>query len=195
MAAPPRLCGNPRCEAPLPNVHHGRRYCDFSCRDQARYLRDPEARKARSKAYYHANIEAGRKVRAEYERRNSEAARRRWHAWMEKHPGVARAQARERWRENPEEYRTKHRAHQGQRRARVAGASGRASPDQVAARFAMWGGRCSVPGCGRPGDTIDHAIPLARGGSHWPANLRPMCRAHNCAKSDLTISEFLARAA
>ena len=41
------------------------------------------------------------------------------------------------------------------------------------------GYRCSIPGCARPATTADHITPLALGGSHDLANLRPMCARHN----------------
>jgi 5-methylcytosine-specific restriction endonuclease McrA len=37
------------------------------------------------------------------------------------------------------------------------------------------GGRCQWPGCRRPATTIDHVVPLARGGTHDLANLRASC--------------------
>ena len=66
------------------------------------------------------------------------------------------------------------------RRARERGAQGVATPAAVAARIAYYGGRCYL--CGAPYQEIDHVIPLARGGSHWPANLRPACRSCNRRK-------------
>lgn len=32
--------------------------------------------------------------------------------------------------------------------------------------------------CGQPGQHVDHIIPLARGGTHDPANLQTLC--HSC---------------
>jgi 5-methylcytosine-specific restriction endonuclease McrA len=39
--------------------------------------------------------------------------------------------------------------------------------------------RCFWPGCTTPATTADHITPLARGGTHDLANLRPACRHHN----------------
>ncbi|NAE18264.1 hypothetical protein GUJ16_13385 [Enterococcus hirae] len=36
--------------------------------------------------------------------------------------------------------------------------------------------------CGHPASEIDHVKPLSRGGSAWPANLRPACRTCNSKK-------------
>ncbi|MFG1833848.1 HNH endonuclease [Micromonospora chersina] len=37
--------------------------------------------------------------------------------------------------------------------------------------------------CGAEGDVLDHVKPLAKGGSGWPANLRPACNPCNLRKS------------
>jgi len=74
----------------------------------------------------------------------------------------------------------KRRAWNTQRQARKHGAAGYATAEQIAARITYYGGRCWM--CGAPATEIDHVIPLARGGSNWPANLRPACRSCNARK-------------
>jgi 5-methylcytosine-specific restriction endonuclease McrA len=46
-----------------------------------------------------------------------------------------------------------------------------------------FGGLCAY-GCGRPGETIDHVWPFARGGVSAPGNLVPACRSCNSSKRD-----------
>jgi hypothetical protein len=46
---------------------------------------------------------------------------------------------------------------------------------------ALHGLPCVV--CGKPSDTVDHIIPLSKGGTNDPANLQPMCRRCNSKKS------------
>ena len=53
---------------------------------------------------------------------------------------------------------------------------------EMEARMSMFGNRCWM--CGGPQETIDHVKPLARGGAHVLANLRPACETCNCLKSD-----------
>jgi 5-methylcytosine-specific restriction endonuclease McrA len=89
------------------------------------------------------------------------------------------------WRTNNPE---KARNHVRTRRARRHGAHGHATPTQVAARVEYFGGRCAY--CGGPYESIDHAIPLARGGTHWPSNLRPACMSCNAQKGARTVFEF-----
>lgn len=54
------------------------------------------------------------------------------------------------------------------------------SAKQIRDRVAMFGGRCWV--CFKPYEQIDHVKPLARGGRHIAANLRPICKACNIKK-------------
>jgi 5-methylcytosine-specific restriction endonuclease McrA len=66
--------------------------------------------------------------------------------------------------------------------ARRKEAPGHCTPEQLAARIAFFGGKCWM--CGAPWEHIDHVKPLAKGGSNWPANLRPACSTCNLRKSD-----------
>jgi 5-methylcytosine-specific restriction endonuclease McrA len=47
--------------------------------------------------------------------------------------------------------------------------------------------------CPSPATTVDHMIPLSRGGTNYEGNLAPCCRRCNSSKSDLLISEWLWR--
>lgn len=63
-------------------------------------------------------------------------------------------------------------------------------PDCENARVDYYGGMCSY--CqSAPFEHIDHAIPVARGGSNWPSNLRPSCGDCNLRKWTKTAMEFL----
>lgn len=79
------------------------------------------------------------------------------------------------------------------RRARKRNAAGFHTADQWIQRFLFHGQRCRY--CRIPltlqQASIDHAIPLSRGGSNWPSNLVPACLPCNCSKHNKTISEFL----
>jgi 5-methylcytosine-specific restriction endonuclease McrA len=57
--------------------------------------------------------------------------------------------------------------------SRKRNAPGHTTIQGLRARIAYYGWRCWM--CGAAWEEIDHVIPLVRGGSNWPANLRPAC--------------------
>ena len=69
---------------------------------------------------------------------------------------------------------------QSHRRARKRNAKGTHTVEQAKQRIEVYGYKCYV--CGTDYTEIDHVIPLAKGGSEWPANLRPICRSCNASK-------------
>lgn len=83
------------------------------------------------------------------------------------------------WRVNSPE---KMKAIYMRRRARKVKIGGSSTPEQIAGRVAMFGGKCWM--CGGPYEHLDHVIPVVRGGSDWPANLRPACARCNLSKND-----------
>lgn len=67
------------------------------------------------------------------------------------------------------------------RRAREANAAGHCTPEQLQARFDYHGNRCVY--CGSEENlTLEHMVPLSKGGTNWPANLAPACESCNCSK-------------
>jgi 5-methylcytosine-specific restriction endonuclease McrA len=89
------------------------------------------------------------------------ACRRQKRRWAKLHPESGRAKA-------------------ARYRCKKLGAKGNAGERAILMRMAIWGFRCWI--CGGPYDEIDHVIPLSRGGTNWPANLRPACRECNARK-------------
>lgn len=107
-----------------------------------------------------------------------EAKRRSYHRNPKRSLEAGRA-----WRKaNAERVRLQIKAQNLARYARNKEAPGRATTADVAARWAYYGGKCWM--CGAIATDTDHVKPLAKGGSNWPANLRPACRRCNRAKSD-----------
>ena len=98
-----------------------------------------------------------------------------------------RLAANKRWRtRNPDRIRAKRLRYEWSYRK----AHGHASASEISARVAYFGGVCSY--CGDKYLHIDHAIPLSRGGTNWPANLRPACDSCNLRKHTKTAAEFIA---
>lgn len=124
----------------------------FRARDAANDLRRRDAKRAYNKAYRAAHA-------AEILERNAKYAA-----------------------DHPDWYLAQKRASGQRRQANKRGASGDATPTQIAARVALWGGKCWM--CGAAYEHIDHVKPLAKGGSNWPANLRPACAHCNSSKRD-----------
>lgn len=142
-------------------------------------------------------------ARAERRRVKGDALRayaRAWYAANKEHcREKAREQAKKRSREvvmrvtawrkaNPEAHNLHNRAYKHRRRALRRSAEGWANPTQIAARIAYYGHRCAY--CRGPYEDIDHVIPLSRGGSNWPANLRPACKRCNNDKRAKLPSEW-----
>lgn len=58
--------------------------------------------------------------------------------------------------------------------------------------YNKYGGRCAYCGCELKLEemTIDHILPLYRGGTNYPANLNPSCRSCNKYKATYTVEDF-----
>lgn len=54
--------------------------------------------------------------------------------------------------------------------------------------FAAWGHGCAY--CGRGADTLDHVLPVVRGGMTVRSNLIPACRPCNLAKGHSDVLEW-----
>ncbi len=99
-------------------------------------------------------------------------------------------------RENPEKYRGYNKTYEGRnkgrnsaRRAKRRDAEGSFTESDLLRRFEYHGNRCIY--CKSTENlTVEHMIPLSRGGTNWPANLAPACRSCNCSKNNKTITEY-----
>lgn len=116
-----------------------------------------------------------------------------WHAWKSRNVEYERRRERlkaAQWRrENPERSRAQVQR-RGAREASAPGGSFNPRRADYKARVAFYGGLCAY--CRGPFQVLDHAIPLARGGTNHPANIRPACRRCNLRKHAKTPAEFLA---
>ena len=151
-----------------------------------------EAIRARSRRYHTENREHVRKLARDYRDRRIEWFRDREQRWREANPekikayqqsergqAIRRKNRRAHYRRDPVYYKWKALERYGKKR----GAKGKATRKQIEARWAMFGGRCWL--CGGVATATDHVQPLAKGGSNWPANLRPVCGPCNSRKQDL----------
>ena len=161
--------------------------CGAVCRkEKRRRLRLAAFKRQRDKIYAYvrgklaADPEGVRAKSREYSRRwrdnNKEKQREAKKRWERTHPEVVKTYAK-------------------LYHARRSTAAGSCSPAQWAARCAYYGGHCWIPGCGKPGKEMDHMIAVSRGGSNWPANLRPVCQRHNAGRKNIHWRIYLARIA
>lgn len=137
------------------------------------YWADPERHRESARRWRQS--EAGREWWRTYERDKAVKSRSD-RAYYEANRDKVRAQNRAWYEANREVHRAANRIAKARRR----GAPGRATAEQIATRVAFYGGRCWM--CGAPWAHIDHVKPLVRGGSNWPANLRPACGPCNLSK-------------
>lgn len=149
--------------------------CKSACAHKY-HIANQENIKVRKARWYAANKEKARIAKAKYRAANADKVktqRAKYRADNRDRRTAAQAEYRA---ENPKiELAIRYR-----RRVRELGADGTATAGQIADRWAMWGDACYI--CGKPAEATDHVIPLAAGGSNWPANLRPICNLCNSRK-------------
>jgi len=132
--------------------------------------RNPEQMKAICQAYDAANRDRRIAHMRAYKKRTWETRRAHEKAYYAAHPEKALAKYKKYRQRHPEKVIES----TAIRRARInGGAIVKFTVTQLRARLSMYGGRCWM--CGKPGKQVDHVIPLAKGGPHVLANLRPAC--------------------
>jgi 5-methylcytosine-specific restriction endonuclease McrA len=162
---------------------------------------DPEAYRAKQRKWFADNREYARELWRRSYRKNIDKKLAAAKIKRERNRDKALAYAREWRKRNPErgkaaialwrkENADRIRALNHNYRARKKNANGSSSAEAIAARIEYYGGLCAY--CGVDFAHLDHAIPLSRGGTHWPANIYPACEFCNSSKKDKTPAEFRA---
>lgn len=101
---------------------------------------------------------------------------------------IARIAAVRRYQANhPDRAEVHRRAGRARRQARLA--TGGVAPAEYELLEAIFGGKCAY--CGEPADTIDHVMPLSRGGQHSFENIVPACFSCNRSKHAKTPREWV----
>ena len=149
-------------------------------------------------ASYHADVEASRA--AQRARRDDPAVaadnRARAKAWRQANPERSKSLQKQ-WRDQrKEELKAKRRAYRDANRDTIRALNNRRkalqrnvevndlTSVQWVAIVASYGGRCVYCGCTPEQITMDHVIPLSKGGNHTASNVVPACGSCNSAKSD-----------
>lgn len=165
------------------------------------YLKNKERIKAKTTAYYYDNWAKCREARRTYAEKTKDEAYERQKAYQVKnkerlkayHKAYRAANAdglKEKKKLSYERTKQAYLLRAMQRKARKRAAPGTCTKAQLDARIAFYGNKCAY--CPGPFEHVDHVIPLSRGGSNWPANLRPACAKCNLSKSDMSAREWLA---
>lgn len=120
--------------------------------------------------------------RRRYREQNPDKVRESRKRWRDQNRDKLR-EANRRWREaNPDVRRMSSQRRQARKRGAI-------TFDVTAKDLRrLRSGRCIA--CGETAGTIDHLIPLSRGGSHGVGNLAAMCGSCNSRKSARTIAEW-----
>ena len=149
--------------------------------------------KAYRAAYYETHKERLKAYARKYYEIHKEEQRAVHRKWLEAHEEEQKAYraAHEemaacghKWQQaNPE----KVAVHWQKRKARKLGAGGSFTAEEFQALCEKAGNRCLC--CGSSGPlTIDHIVPLSRGGSNNIENIQPLCQSCNSSKGTKTIN-------
>jgi len=179
-----------------PAESHCQDICATAGGNKPKRVLTPE-QKARQKTVRAARLKTpeGRALHAARQRtwyRNTSAEQKARHlVWMRaKHARLRRNRTPEqRAEQRVREATTSHAYH-----TRKRSAPGRHTAADLVRLCAQQGGRCAAPHCGASltvSCTIDHKLPLSRGGSNYPDNLQLLCKSCNDSKSARTMDEWL----
>lgn len=135
-------------------------------------LANPERKRVSDAAYHAANKEKATTNALKWSRANRESVNRRNAEYKKRNPQVVLDQS--------------HR-----RRARKRGVASLIVASQDITRLKRrFGGLCAYCGCGGK-MTIDHVVPLSRGGAHSLGNLLPVCQQCNFSKHNKFLFEWM----
>ena len=156
-------------------------------RAQARSSAAKPERRAQRRRYLESTREQTRRWAKSYRERNPDMASKCCRKWRTKNVEAERKRKREWDKANPiavAEQRFR-------RRVRLMGARAqRLTQELIAQRVSVFGDKCAY--CGAPWSQLDHVKPLARGGLHCLANLRPACESCNLRKSAMPPKKWFA---
>ena len=149
-------------------------------------LRDKAGGFKRKKVWREKNRKRVNEIAREGYARHRDKCLERSRDWHAKNPEKVKAGKARYFKEN----RTTVLAWLMRRRTKKLNAPGHSTAEQIRARIEYYGSKCYLCRVA-PYQHLDHVIPLSRGGSNWPANIRPACSPCNLKKSDRLLSEVL----
>jgi 5-methylcytosine-specific restriction endonuclease McrA len=142
------------------------------------------------RGYRAANPEKHLAKEREYREKNREVLTNRVRDWQRNNPDRVKVR-NDRWRKANMDMA---RAHVLRYRTRLAQAAGTITIDDIERMLETQGYQCAAPHCRRDilqCFSVDHIVPLSRGGSSLPDNLQLLCRSCNPSKGAQTMEEWL----
>jgi len=158
-------------------------------RNRQHYQENREKIAEQKKQYHQENREQILGQKKQYYQENREKLAEKNKQYYQANREKIAEQQKQYYQQYYQENREKFKARSQKRRARKRNAAGNATAAEIQARFDYHGNQCYYCGCdGKM--TIEHRIPLSRGGTHWPANIVPACERCNKSKGVKTEKEF-----
>lgn len=124
-----------------------------------------------------------REARKRWEDRNPEFRKEYGKRYRAENKDLLNAKRRSKYASRPE-YKAYVLRYVHKRRNRLEAAVGTFTTAEWLDILKKSGNRCLVPGCTNDDITVDHVVPISKGGSNTADNLQPLCRHHNAVKHD-----------
>jgi 5-methylcytosine-specific restriction endonuclease McrA len=186
--------------------HLARGFCS-KCYYRWRYYNDEDYKQRkieRACRYQHKNLDKVLAYHRRYYEKNREKVRKYYREYRVAHRDKTQGYGKRYYESHREQvcnrikqYRNRYpskvriwaKAQSARRRALLLAIGGHATVQQIIARIDYYGKLCYI--CKKSYGAIDHVIPLSKGGTNWPANLRPICKSCNHRKYNKSLKEFL----
>ncbi len=175
----------PGCQATVTTNHSQQRFCSAKCRRRHNYLSEYTPRRYTKQCRWCGKAFPSRnKAQLTCNKKCSQ----KWQANVNRDRVIARVNA---WAAaNPERFARRMAAGRARRRAVVANAHAALVTDRDLRRLKERQRNCCAY-CGqRKALTLEHVVPLARGGAHSIGNLLWACRSCNCSKRQRLLIEW-----
>ena len=152
------------------------------------YERNQEAIKARSKKWREDNPDRYKEQLAKWGAENRDYKREQDRNWYRQNAEHAKAVRRQYAKDNSQNWRNQ----RARRRAQVGATVNKITKAEWLGLIEQYEKRCAY--CEQPTEkpTMDHVVPLIKGGSHTVDNIVPACGPCNREKSDRSVVEFMA---
>lgn len=141
-----------------------------------------DCRRVVGSCWYKANTEKVNEKNRRWNEANKEKVAQAASRWVAQNPEKARANAREWQARNPEKMKAARRLQSVRRRALNRGAAGSFTVIEWNNLCVHYGNKCLSCGAIDKPLTIDHVVPLAKGGSNSIENIQPLCQHCNNVK-------------